>query len=240
MTSRHKLLATIVVSYAIACLAIAGCLELVTARYETAVEIAEDQQLNGILNRQVEDLAWNRYAEVVRNLSRDVSQEPELRRLVAAGDIAALQAALPDTWRRSAVTSGDVVVFGVAVLRPDGTALATEGEVAQGSADADIGSTVARRRGMDRLTVLTRVGTSHGHPVLTVVHPIGGLPPVGYLAVDADPLRALAGLDERMGIGLTFWSLDGRQLAAPDTSKAESDAQLHEAAIAIASPGAPR
>jgi diguanylate cyclase (GGDEF)-like protein len=237
MTSRHKLLATIVVSYAIACLAIAGCLELVTARYETAVEIAEDQQLNGILNREVEDLAWNRYAEVVRNLSRDVSQEPELRRLVAAGDIAALQAALPDTWRRSAVTSGDVVVFGVAVLRPDGTALATEGEVAQGSADADIGSTVARRRGMDRLTVLTRVGTSHGHPVLTVVHPIGGLRPVGYLAVDADPLRALAGLDERMGIGLTFWSLDGRQLAAPDTSKAESDAQLHEAAIAIASPG---
>ena len=237
MTSRHKLLATIVASYAIACLSIAGCLELVTERYQAAVEAAEDLQINGILNRQVEDFAWNRYAESVRDLARDISQESQLRRLVDAGDVTALAAALPQTWRRAALTSGDIVVCGVTALRLDGTVLAREGALADASLDTDIGDAVSQRQGIDRLKILTRVWTSQGRPILTVVHPIGGLRPVGYLVVHSDPLRALSKLDKQMGVGMAFWSVDSsEQLAAPDNWKPEPNAQLHDASVIITSP----
>src|ERR1700709_2817953 len=86
MTNRHRLIATIVTSYVIACLAVAGCLDHVAARYEAAMETAEDLQLDGILNRQIDDLAWHRYADEVKDLARDIAQEPKIRQLVESGD----------------------------------------------------------------------------------------------------------------------------------------------------------
>src|SRR5690242_17312738 len=117
MTSRQKLLAAIVGSYAIACLAAAGCLQLVTARYESAVENAENVQLDGILNRQVDDLAWRRYGEAAVGLARDISQEPQIKKLVGTGDFVALWSALPPMWHRATVTSGEVALLGIGAYR---------------------------------------------------------------------------------------------------------------------------
>ncbi len=234
MTYRHKLLATVVASYAIACLAVAGCLEVVTARYQAAVEAAENVQLDGILNRQVDDLLWTRHAELVRDLARDIAQEPELRRLVEAGDTAALQLALPGTWRRAVVTSGSVAVLGVAALRPDGTTLKNVGALSPTSEELDIEAVVSRREGIDRFKILTLVWVSQGNPVLTVIHPVGGLRRIGYVAVHTNPIVALSKLDQQLGIGLSFRSADSSKLlAALDNWSAPSDAQLRDATISI-------
>src|SRR5215467_13054410 len=95
VTDRQKLLATVVASYAVACLAVGVCSELITTRYEAAVESAENLHLHTMLNRQIDDLAWHRYADGIRALARDISQEPGIRRLVEAGNSASLEAALP-------------------------------------------------------------------------------------------------------------------------------------------------
>src|SRR4051812_47377869 len=173
MTSRQKLLAAIIASYAIACGAAAGCLYLVTARYEAAVESAENLQLDRILNRQIDDLAWHRYAEVVSGLARDIAQEPQIRSLVAAGDFVSLWDALPHMWHRSAVTSGEVALLGIGALRGDGSKLANEGAIAPTVDDLDIQRILSQRQGIDRLKILTRVWVWQGRPVLTVIHPVG-------------------------------------------------------------------
>jgi len=120
-TSRHKLLATIIASYAIACLAVSVCLDLVTTWYEAAVENAENRQLDGVLNRQIDDRIWHHHAEVVLALARAVAQEPQIRRLVETGDMDGLRNALPQMSRREAVTSGAISILGVAATRADGT-----------------------------------------------------------------------------------------------------------------------
>lgn len=236
-SSHQKLLWTIIASYAIAILAAAGCLHLVTSRYQAAVESAETLQLDGILNRQVADLAWNRYAETVSGLARDISQEPEIRSLVEAGDIASLQAALPQAWHRGAVTFGQVALLGVEAIGADGTVLASQGSVSRRRADLDIQTILSRREGPDRLKILTRVWRSQGRPVLTVVHPVGGLRPLGYVALHTDPLRALSTLDQQIGMSLAFRSLDrSMELATLDNWKPEPNAQLHNAPITIFGP----
>jgi len=237
MTSRHKLLWTVIASYAIALAVATGCLLIVTSGYEVAVENAEDLQLDGILNRQVDDLAWHRYAENVSDLARDLSQEPKIKALVAAGDPAALQAALPQTWHRGAVSSSDVELLGVTVLRADGTILARQGSVSPAPADFDIQTIVSQRDGIDRLKILTQVWLSQGRPILTVIHPIGGLRPVGYIALHTDPLRALSTLDQQMGMVVSFRSVDhATQLASLGNWKPEKDARLSTAAITILGP----
>jgi diguanylate cyclase (GGDEF)-like protein len=237
MSSRHKLLWTVIASYVIALVVAAGCLLIVTAGYEVAVENAEDLQLDGILNRQIDDLAWHRYAENVSDLARNLSQEPRIRSLVESGDSGSLEAALPQTWHRGAVTLRDVELIGVTVLRADGTVMARQGSLSPAPADFDIQAIVSQRDGIDRLKILTQVWISQGQPVLTVIHPIGGLHPVGYIALHTNPLRALSTLDQQMGMVVTFQSVDHeKQLASLENWKNGKNAQLSTAAITILGP----
>jgi hypothetical protein len=157
MSSRHKLLARICASYLIACMLVAGCLELVTAHYQAAVESAEDLQLDGILNRQVEDLAWSRYTAGVATLARDVSQEAQLRNCLERGDLVAFQASLKETWHRAAVTLGDISVLGVTVLRADGATITSEGDLSHTSSGTNIGALISQRQSVDRLRIFTEL-----------------------------------------------------------------------------------
>ena len=236
-TSRHKLLATIIASYAIACLAVSVCLDLVTARYEAAVENAENQQLDGVLNRQIDDRIWHNHAESVSALARAIAQEPQIRHLIEADDIAALRSALPQMSRREAVTSGAIALLGVAATRADGTMLTNDGGVPFASPDMDIPKLLSGRSGVDQLKVLTRVWTSEGQPVLTVIHPVGGLRPIGYVVVHASPLKTLSNLDQQMGMAITFWSADRtKELATLSNWKPAAEAQIYRFNIDVRSP----
>ncbi|HSV23959.1 MAG TPA: PAS-domain containing protein, partial [Xanthobacteraceae bacterium] len=236
-TSRHKLLATIIASYAIACLAVSVCLDLVTARYEAAVENAENQQLDGVLNRQIDDRIWHNHAESVSALARAIAQEPQIRHLIEADDIAALRSALPQMSRREAVTSGAIALLGVAATRADGTMLTNDGGVPFASPDMDIPKLLSGRSGVDQLKVLTRVWTSEGQPVLTVIHPVGGLRPIGYVVVHASPLKTLSNLDQQMGMAITFWSADRtKELATLSNWKPAAEAQIYRFNINVRSP----
>ena len=73
LTSRQKLLATIIGSYVTACLATSVCLLVVTARYEMTVADAENRQIDGVLNRLIDDRIWGVYADKLNGLARDIA-----------------------------------------------------------------------------------------------------------------------------------------------------------------------
>lgn len=236
-TSRHKLLAAITASYAIACLAVSVCIDLVTARYEVAVENAENQQLDRVLNRQIDDRVWRQHADTVSMLVRGIAQEPQIGRSVEMGDTASLRALLPQMSRREIVTSGAVALLGVAAIRANGTLLGNDGPVPFISDKLDFERLLAAREGVERLKVLTRIWTWEGHPVLTVIHPIGGLRAVGYVAVHVNPLNALSNLDEQMGMGFVFFSPDRvKKLASLKNWKPEADARIYTSVVDVRAP----
>ena len=217
LTSRQKLLATIIGSYVTACLATSVCLLVVTARYEMTVADAENRQIDGVLNRLIDDRIWGVYADKVNGLARDIAQENSLRRLLGTSDFESLQNELPQLGRRSVVTTGEISLLGVAVVTSDGAVAASDGAVPMANQNFDISGLLSARRGVERLKVMTQVWLCEGTPILTVIHPIGGLRPIGYAVVHASPLRALSGLDRHMGMGLSFWNLDrSKQLSTFD------------------------
>jgi methyl-accepting chemotaxis protein len=69
------------------------------------------------------------------------------------------------------------------------------------------------------------------------VVPVGSLRPIGYIGVHADPIHALATLDQRLGMAVEITSIgDGRSLLTPDNFKIPAGALVRESALALRSP----
>jgi hypothetical protein len=240
MLARQKPNAIVIASYAVACIAVGLCLYLVTARYESVEEIAENQQTDGILNRQINDVAFRLQTEVVGALARDIAQDFKTKRLVEVNDSASLKLALPDLWRRGSVTSGAINLLGITIVRADGSIFASEGGFPLDSG-MGVQTFVTEYEGIDRLKIKARTWVWDGRPILTAVHPLAGIRPSGYVVVHTDPLSAISDLDRQLGTKIAFWSLDHtKQLATLQNWASASPSQLRSAEILIRTPdGAP-
>ena len=238
MTEHRKLLAILVVAAVLNCLAAIGVMTLVTQRYEAAVHEANALQVGSMLNRYVAEAAWGAYAGEVASLAGEMAQEAELRRLVGAGDAAALEALLPDMLRRNAITSGAVAVSGLTLYGADATVLAMLHPEAGLAPPPGLPALLAAREGAERLQALTHQWISDGAPRMTVVVPVGGLRLAGYLAIHTDPLHALRAADQRLGMDVAFLSAaDGRVLADPETYTLPEGAIPAGATLTVVDPG---
>ncbi|WP_372424261.1 methyl-accepting chemotaxis protein [Salinarimonas chemoclinalis] len=214
MTEHKKLLAILVASAVLNCIAAIGVMSLVTSRYEGAVHEATASQLGSMLNGYVSDVAWGEYAQKVTVLAGQIAQVAELRDAAGASDAAAAADVLPEMLRREAVTSGAVAVTGLALYRPDGTPIAEHAAMPGVVSPADLPARLAGRSGAAALETLRVEWSADGAPRLGIVVPVGGLRVVGYLAVHADPLHALREADARLGLELAFLAAGGGRTLA--------------------------
>jgi methyl-accepting chemotaxis protein len=237
MTHRRKLLAILVASAVLSALAAAGAMYLATERYEQASRDSKLERVGYILNRYVNDTVWQLFAVDVGGLARDLAQEGDMRKAVAAGDSDGLKRLLPEAWRRNAVTSGQIPMLGVTLYRLDGGVLAEHLSAPGLRVTAALADIVAKRQGNDRLAQLRHVWLDGGRPRLSLVAPVGGLRLAGYLAVHVDPLHALRNLDDRLGMRIVFASVDGvQELAQLQNYKIAEDATTLSGGVVVADP----
>ncbi|GGK26312.1 methyl-accepting chemotaxis protein [Salinarimonas ramus] len=234
MTERKKLIAILVASAILNCVAAIGVMSLVTSRYETAVHDATAAQLGSIMNGYVADVAWGEYTDTVTALAAQIAQVGDLRAAAGAGDAAAARALLPEMLRRDAVTSGAVAVSGISLYGADGGRIAEHAVAPDFSAPASIPERLAERSGSAALETLVVKWAQDGAPRIAAIVPVGGLRVVGYLVVHADPLHALAHADRTLGLELAFLARDGaRVLADPQGYALPEDAVPASATLPV-------
>jgi methyl-accepting chemotaxis protein len=238
MTHRRKLLAVLIASAILSCVAAAGAMYLATARYEQATRDSDIERVGYILNRYVNDTVWQNFAVDVGMLARDIAQEDGMRQAVIAADADALKRLLPDAWRRNAVTSGQIAMLGVTIYRPDGSVMAEHANAANFRPSAALPELLVKREGNDRLAQLRHVWTEGGAPRMSVAVPVGGLRLAGYLAAHVDPLHSLRNVDDRLGMHVAFFSADGaRKLAELSNFKIPEGATTLRGDVTVQGPG---
>ncbi len=236
MRLRLNILPLLAIGNAVLLLAAAGVGWDMTRRYTQLVYAFNARNAQQISDFAVTDLAWHEYAQAVSEIGRNIAQGETLRAALAEKKDA-LPTLLADEFNRGAISSGHVKVLGLSVY--DGT-VKLAGETWRGSAEnvpASILDEVAKRQGLDRLKILTRVWRDGDQPRLSAFVPVGGLRLLGYVAVHADPIHALATLDQRLGMTVDITSISGgRQLMTAKNFKIPKGATVHENTLMVRSP----
>jgi methyl-accepting chemotaxis protein len=189
----------------------------VTERYGELAYAFNAHNAQKIADVAIADLAWHEYARMVGDIGRNIAQGETLRAALAARNEAAITAALSDEFGRGAISSGQVKALGFGAYDSSFNLIA---EVWRGSAAAipdPVRNALAARQGPERLKLASHVWAADDEPRLSVFVPVGGLRPVGYVASHADPIHALATLDQRLGMGVEIVSLGkGERILASD------------------------
>ncbi len=208
-----------------------------TRRYSELMFGFNARNAQKIADVGVSDLVWRQQTNLIADVGRNIEQSEVLRKMLTDQNAAAVHAGLADEFHRGAISSGQVRVLGLSLY--DAT-MNMVGEAWSGPVAAvplDARNAVSKREGIDRLKILWRVWQDGDEPRLTAFVPVGGLHPVGYLGVHADPLHALATLDQRLGMAVEILSIgSGRRLLAPDNFKVPAAAALREDVLAVHGP----
>jgi len=224
---RVNILHLLALANAVLLLVAAGVGWNMTHRYHELMFEFNARNAQKIADFAVSDLAWREYGNAVSEIGRNIGQSEGLRKMVAEKN-PAIKSVLADEFGRGAISSGQVKVLGLSVYNPDMTLLSEEWRGAGAKLPALVIEAVTKRDGIDRLKILTRVWRSGDEPRLSVFVPLGGLRLTGYLGVHADPMHALASIEQRLGMTAAIYSDSGRLLLAPHSFKIAEDAVVRE------------
>jgi methyl-accepting chemotaxis protein len=210
----------------------------VTQRYGELVYAFNAHNAQKIADIAVANLAWREYARSVGEIGRNIVQSETLRTALAARAEGAIKMELVDEFGRGAISSGQIRALGFSAYDPDFNLIA---EVWRGTAAAAIPAAVrdalAARRGPDRLKIASQVWMVDEEPRLSVFVPAGGLRPIGYIAIHADPIHALATLDQRLGMAVEIVALGkGGRLLATENYQIPPGAVVRENSLVVRGP----
>jgi methyl-accepting chemotaxis protein len=237
MTHRHKLLAIITLSAVMSCVAGGGAMHLASIRYDEAGRDSRIERVGHILNRYVNDIAWQQNAADAAIMASDVVQNGALRKAVVDADKPALEALLPQAWRRNVVTSGQIELQGISIHRLDGSLIALQATGAALRIPTAFTDRLRQRQGNERLSQIQHIWLDAGTPRQSIIVPVGGIRIVGYLVLHVDPLHPLRNLDDRLGMRIAFTSVDGaRTLTELTNYNLASDALTLNGNIIVKAP----
>jgi methyl-accepting chemotaxis protein len=234
--ARVNILHLLIFANAVLLLVAAGVGWYMTSRYSQLVYDFNARNAQKVLDFAVSDLAWDDYTREVGAVGRNIAQNETLRKMLADKD-PALRNVLADEFGRGVISSGQIRVIGLSIY--DTNMMPVAESLRRGisvTLPAAVKDAVARREGIERAKILTRVWREGDEPRLSVFVPIGGLHIAGYLAVHADPIHALAKLDQRLGMTVEILSTAGRPLLAPSNFKIPASATVHETELVVRGP----
>ena len=178
-----------------------------TQRYESIVGDFQRQQTRQMVQVQVAEMAWGRYADTVTQLAVRAASNDAMVAALREGDTEALDDLLTEEFSQEAITTGEIVLHGAGAYDTDGQRVARVWEKVGPAPWPDaLREKVYGREGADRLEAVQQAWTHEGRPLLTVVVPLGGLQLHGYLAMHVDVVHALRSLDNNLGREVTFLS----------------------------------
>ncbi|MGE0629328.1 MAG: EAL domain-containing protein [Hyphomicrobiaceae bacterium] len=234
---RHKLLATILGSFAVSCAAIAACFYIVTSKYSSALERYDTQYIAKEINRQVAQSAWERNARRAATLAQEFLRETQIGALIENNERSRIVEALARLWDRNEKSADSIPLLGTCVVRADGQVLAQYWPGKAAADQAPLKALIGDSRAGNNRNRTSRVWTLNGRPVMTVLRPVGGAHPAAYILVHVDPLAALEGLGMAIGARVTLYELDGKTLLASlEASETDPSIKTHSTDVVVNDP----
>ena len=236
MRSRLNIVHLLAIANVVLLLAAAGVGWDMTRRYNQLVFKFDDDNAQKVADFSINDLAWNDYGTDVSEIGRNISQNDALRKALTDRNADALKTILADEFGRSAISSGQVKALGLAVYDGNMNLVSESWRGPAEKVPAAVTDSVAKRDGLDRLKIFTRVWLSDDEPRISAFIPVGGLHLLGYVAVHADPVHALASLNQRMGVALEIQSNSGKRLLDAGNFKTREGAIIHQETFVLKGP----
>jgi methyl-accepting chemotaxis protein len=217
-------------------LAAAGVGWDMTRRYSELVYTFNARNAQKVADFSIADLAWRRHARVLSGIGRNIAQNDTFRKMLAEKD-PNLRTILTDEFGRGVISSGQVKAVGFTAYDSDMNLVGEAWRTTPEEIPLSVREAVAKRQGLDRLKILTRVWRSGDAPRLSAFVPVGGLRLLGYVAIHADPIHALAALDQRLNMTVEIvTNPGGRPLLTGDNFKIRPGAVVHENTFVLRSP----
>jgi len=206
-----KLSLNLVVAAAIAAVFVAsgGVGFYLSAEYAALVDQATRQSDARIFRELAAEKIWGEHYRLAGSVAQAIAQSAPLRTAIAAGDAGAISATFREEFGRGAISGGDVKVRGATALDAGLKPLASAWREGGMSLPAGLFAEAARREGAARMALMQLAWAADGGPVQTILVPVGGLRLVGYVALHADPLPRLAGIQNRLGMNISVRPLGG-------------------------------
>lgn len=176
-------------------------------------------------------LELERTYEIAADLGHSIQAETHVKTGASNGSRQALVEELNQHFHRYFVTSNLLTLEQLHVFDASYNLIASAGttddsNLAEARYCENALNNAKRRAGADRLRTVTALCTVDHRPVISVIVPLGGLKPVGYLVVVADPVTNLAHLEPTLGVPVRLRSDDGKVLYRSDAWPAD-DANEH-------------
>lgn len=134
-----------------------------------------------------------------------IQHEPSFREMFNQKDADFLEFELDNQFHQHAVTGGTINLVRLYVYDLDFTLIA-QSTAAPSSEDAhdvicpSLRETARKREGVARLQSIAELCTRNNQPYFSVIVPIGGLRPAGYIQVVVDPAQSLWPMEHRLKI----------------------------------------
>ena len=237
---RLRILPLLVLAHVLVLAATAGVGWWMTRQYNALFVAANAEHAQRLANAAVNADLWRTHVSLVRVVAQQLVQEEWLRTAVTSKDVYTLRSKLPDFARRGTITDGDVSYLGVSVFDRDMHLLAASWAGPSRELPADIVESAAERKGTEALRVLDAVWLYDQVPYLSVIAPIGGLRPVGYLALHVNPVAALRELDRRLAMEVEIVTADGKMLLRPENLQLPHGPGVTESVLKLRGPGGER
>jgi two-component system, NtrC family, sensor kinase len=207
-----------------------------TRQYDTLFLEAEKAHAQRLADEAVNTVLWRSHLRVVRDAAQEMAQNETLQRGVEAKNGGRLLLMLPDIAWRGAVSSGEIKYVGLSVFDGDMHLLATSWAHKPATLPAAIIAAAAARQGVAALRLFDAVWLDDGEPRLSVFAPVGGLHPVGYVALHVDPIAAAKELDRQLDMEVRVFATDGRLLLSPGNVRLPPDGHVMESVLKLHGP----
>lgn len=180
-----------------------------TRYYEDLVFADQSRQAQKILDTAGDELMWQGNFETAARVAGEVAKEGGLRDAVAKSDAEAAREVLSQSYKRGAITSGEVAAKGFTLFDVNGKPVAEHWMGSKEQAPDDVATMIKNRQGAERYKAVRFIWRSGSAVRLTALVPLGGLRLSGYVALHTDPLAALDPIDSRLAMAVKVLSLDG-------------------------------
>jgi PAS domain S-box-containing protein len=207
-----------------------------TARYEALFLSAKTAQTQRLLDAAVAAKLWREQFAVAAAVAQNIASNEKLRHAVAVRDPARISSLLEDEFHRGVVSSGRLTVAGITIYDSTMLPLGESWESGVEQVPAYVSEIASARTGIDRLAAAQVAWLFHGAPRVTVFAPMG-LSASGYVGLHIDPLPAIEGIDQSIGMKLQVITREGdRVLFTGKNIEVPEGAQMHESLLQLHGP----
>lgn len=189
------------------CLLVFLSMALLLSSSEIYRRLAYDHQLEalaGLIKLETADALQDLETQA-QEIGFAIQHEPSFREMFSRKDISFLEFELDNQFHQRAVADGAINLVRLYVYDLD-FALVAQSTAVSGQEDIrglicpSLRETARKREGVARLQSIAGLCVSHNQPYFSVILPVGGLRPIGYIQVVVDPAQSLRSMEQRLKI----------------------------------------